>query len=314
MMSFNTFLKGWDNFFHSKTDASTLCLFRICLGFCLFLNGISLVEDFQAWFGTDENSLVPLADSLRLYSDFRINLYALLSPTETSAWLILITYIVSSVTFMIGYKSRLSSIVCFILLVSIQNRNYTILNSGDTIMRCMLFLMMFAPIHLMYSVDAWEKKRNGEQVSTEISIVTIRLLQLQFSLVYLATTLFKLKGYDWVDGTAIYYTSRLENFQRIVLPVIFDYSPLVKFMTWTALLIEFAMGSLIWIKEWRKWVLLAGLALHLGIEVSMSIGFFEWVMISAYILFLEPAEYRYLIDKAKSLFSRIPGRALVYRD
>jgi uncharacterized membrane protein YphA (DoxX/SURF4 family) len=301
MFSINTFFKAWDEFFYKKTDATALCIFRILFGFFLFLNGISLVQDFHEWFGLGDKALIPLQDSMNFYSNFRVNIYRWLSPTEFSAWFVLGAYIVTSVFVMIGFKTRLSTIVCFILMVSMQNRNYSILNSGDTLMRCMLFLMIFAPTHVKYSVDAYFRKQRGIAYSPEISLVTIRLMQLQFSLVYFATTLFKLKGYDWVDGTAVYYTSRLVNFQRIVLPIVFDFPSLVKFATWSALFIEFAMGTLVWVKELRIWVLLAGLLLHLGIEVSMSIGFFEWVMIAAYILFLEPKEVEWLKNRFKRL-------------
>ena len=301
MISVKTFIYGWNRFFFSQTDASALCLFRIFMGFFLFLNGISLVEDIEYWFGTGANSLVPLADSLSFYRGFRINLFKLMSPTETSAWIILLTYITSSFSLMVGYKTKISTIISFILLVSLQNRNYVILNSGDTILRCMLFVLIFAPSNVKYSVDAWLAKMHGIIPETKIPILTVRLLQLQFSLVYLATTLFKLKGYDWVDGTAVYYTSRLVNFQRMPIPLIFDFVFLVQMATWSALIIEFAMGTLIWVKEFRKWVLLAGLILHLGIEVTMSIGFFEWVMISAYVLFLEPYEFRFFISWFRSL-------------
>lgn len=301
MLSLKTLVEGWDRFFYSKTDATSLCVFRIFFGFFLFLNGISLVEDFQVWFGIGNNALVPLQDSFTFYKNFRINIYKWLSPTEFSAWLVLATYIVTSFFVMIGFKTRISTIICFVLMVSMHNRNYTILNSGDTLMRCMLFLMMFAPTHVKYSVDAYLKKNTVETFNGEISILTIRLLQLQFSLVYLATTLFKFKGYDWVDGSAVYYTSRLVNFQRIVLPIVFDYPFLVKFATWSALFIEFAMGSLVWVKELRLPVLLSGLFLHLLIEISMSIGFFEWVMIASYILFLEPREVFWLKDRFKLL-------------
>lgn len=290
MISLKSFMTGWDRFFYSKTDATALCLFRVFLGFCLFLNGISLVEDFHAWFGVGDESLLPVLDSFRLYSDLRINVFKIMSPTETTAWFILWAYIIASIGVMIGFKTRISTIISFILLVSLQNRNYAILNSGDTLLRCMLFLMMFAPTHVKYSLDAYFMDKKGIPYSSEIPIFTIRLMQLQFSLVYLATTLFKLKGYDWVDGTAVYYTSRLINFQRFVLPFVFDFPSLVKFFTWSALFIEFAMGTLVWVKELRPWVLLSGILLHLGIEISMSIGFFEWVMIAAYILFLEPKE------------------------
>lgn len=308
MFSYKAFTIGWDKFFYSSTEAINLSIFRIIFGFFLFLNGISLVEDFEAWFGVGANALVPLSDSLTFYSNVRFNLFKWLSPTESSAWFVLITYIVTSLTFMIGFKTRLSAIICFLLMVSLQNRNYAILNSGDTLMRCMLFLMMFAPSHVKYSIDSWLARRKGHPFSDGISFTTVRLLQLQFSLVYLATTLFKLKGYDWVDGTAVYYTSRLENFQRLVLPIVFDIPFLIKMATWSALVIEFAMGTLVWVKELRLWVLLAGIGLHLLIEVSMSIGFFEWVMIAGYILFFEPKELYWLKEKLQSL---LPKKAQV---
>lgn len=304
MLSLRAFMVGWDRFFYSSTDATNLAIFRILFGFFLFLNGISLVEDFEAWFGVGPNALVPLSDSLTFYSNIRFNLFKWLSPTESAAWFVLITYIVSSLMVMIGFKTRMAAVICFLLMVSLQNRNYAILNSGDTLMRCMLFLMMFAPSHVKYSVDAWLAKSNGHPYSERISYTTVRLLQLQFSFVYLATTLFKLKGYDWVDGTAVYYTSRLENFQRLVLPIVFDIPFLVKMATWSALLIEFAMGTLVWVKELRIWVLLAGIGLHLLIEVSMSIGFFEWVMIAGYILFFEPKELNWVKEKILSLFPK----------
>jgi uncharacterized membrane protein YphA (DoxX/SURF4 family) len=295
MISFISFARGWNDFFYGKTDAGPLCLFRILLGVCLVLNGLSVVEDFQVWYGIGNDSLVPLADSLRFYGEPRINLFQWLTPTEDSSRLVLTAYLLSSVFVLVGYKTRISTIVCFLLLVSLQNRNYAILNSGDTILRCLLFPMIFAPAHVLYSVDSLLKTRT-RPYSREVFLVTIRLLQLQFSIVYLATTLFKLKGYDWVDGTAVYYTSRLENFQRIVLPVVFDYPLLVKSATWFALFVEFAMGTLVWVKELRPWVLLSGLLLHLGIELTMSIGFFEWIMVGTYLLFLTPREFSLLCD------------------
>lgn len=301
MISLKSFINGWDRFFYGTTDATSLAIFRIMFGFFLFLNGISLVEDFHEWYGLGDMALVPLQDSLTFYSNLRLNIFKWLSPTEFSASLVLWAYILASVGVMVGFKTRISTVVCFILMVSLQNRNYSILNSGDTLMRCMLFLMVFAPTHVKYSVDAWLRKKEGNPYSPEISLITLRLMQLQFSLVYLATTLFKLKGYDWVDGTAVYYTSRLVNFQRVVLPIVFDFPSLVKFATWSALFIEFAMGTLVWVKELRIWVLLSGIILHLFIEVSMSIGFFEWVMIAGYLLFLEPREIYWLKDRFLNL-------------
>ncbi len=304
MFSIHSLIQGWNNFFYSKTDGSNLAVFRILLGFFLLLNGVSLIQDFDYWYGVGSESFVPLQDSFNLYSGFRINIYKWLSPTTNSAWFVLITYIISSIGIMVGFKTRISTIICFILLVSMQNRNFAILNSGDTVMRCILFLMMFAPTHVKYSVDAYIRSKAGVPYPAEVSILTIRLLQLQFALVYFATVLFKLKGYDWVEGTAVYYSSRLVNFQRLLVPVVFDYPWLIKFSTWFALIVEFAMGALIWVKEWRRIVLILGVVLHIGIELTMDIGFFEWVMISCYLLYVEPGEIKLAQNWIRDLFQR----------
>jgi len=45
---------------------------------------------------------------------------------------------------------------------------------------------------------------------------------------------------------------------------------------------------LVWLKELRYPVLLLGLLLHLSIEYSMNVPLFEWVLLSAYVLFIDP--------------------------
>ena len=302
MLSIKALAKAWDDFFFSESDLLSLCLFRIILGIFLLLNALSIIPDFTVWFGVSSDSLLPLETSLSLYDGFRINFFNWLAPTMLSAWTIFFLYLASSFGLMIGYKTKISAIFCFVTLVSLQNRNYTILNSGDTVLRCMLFPMMFAPSNIKFSLDSFIKRKTGILLVVRKQMTFLRLLQIQFSIVYLATTFFKMKGYDWVDGTAVYYTSRLQNFQRLAIPYLFDFAIPVKMLTWMALLVEFSMGTLVWIKECRKWVLLYGLALHLFIELTMSIGSFEWVMMGCYVLFVDDIFIQRFINFCKKTF------------
>ena len=54
--------------------------------------------------------------------------------------------------------------------------------------------------------------------------------------------------------------------------------------------LEFSLGVLVWIKEFRYYVLAAGLLFHLLIEYSLNIPMFEWDALSAYVLFMEPED------------------------
>ena len=77
-------------------------------------------------------------------------------------------------------------------------------------------------------------------------------------------------------------------------------------MTWGALFIEFALGTLVWIKELRYPVIFGGVLLHLGIEFTMTIGFFEWMMMFSFLLFVDSEHLEvYVADKVKSIASDI---------
>ena len=78
-------------------------------------------------------------------------------------------------------------------------------------------------------------------------------------------------------------------------------------LTWSTLAVELALGTLIWIRELRYWVLLAGVGLHLGIELSMNIPMFEWIMIITMLCMVDPKDMKDALTLAKEgrLFSSI---------
>jgi hypothetical protein len=46
----------------------------------------------------------------------------------------------------------------------------------------------------------------------------------------------------------------------------------------------------VWIHEFRYYLLAAGVLFHLLIEYSLNIPMFEWDVLSAYVLFIEPED------------------------
>jgi hypothetical protein len=97
--------------------------------------------------------------------------------------------------------------------------------------------------------------------------------------------LLEAQGAPWIEGTAIGYVYHLDELRRFPLPAWFR--PIVlKFGSWCALGLEFSLGVLVWIKEFRYYVLAAGLLFHLLIEYSLNIPMFEWDALSAYVLFI----------------------------
>jgi len=73
-----------------------------------------------------------------------------------------------------------------------------------------------------------------------------RMIQLQLSLLYLATFLVKVKGAPWLQGSALFYVYHLDEFRRFPIPSWFFPSDCAKAGSWSALALEFSLGVLIW--------------------------------------------------------------------
>lgn len=117
------------------------------------------------------------------------------------------------------------------------------------------------------------------------------MMQIQYSLIYISSTLWKLEGTNWLDGTALYYATRIVDFHRFPVPYFLDQMWFINIGTFSSLVIEGALGVGVWIKEIRPYALIGGLGLHLFIDYVMNIPLFEWISIALLLLWILPEEY-----------------------
>lgn len=117
-----------------------------------------------------------------------------------------------------------------------------------------------------------------------------RMIQLQLALLYFVSFLQKMRGAPWLQGTALFYVYHLNELRRFPLPSWFFHPVVLNLVSWSALALEFSLGILIWVKEFRYFLLALGLLFHFWLEYSLHIPLFQWDVLSAYILFVEPAD------------------------
>jgi hypothetical protein len=113
-------------------------------------------------------------------------------------------------------------------------------------------------------------------------------VQFELALLYFSSFCWKVQGAPWIQGTALYYVYHLDEFHRFPVPSLFLRPTMLKLGTWLALALEFSLGVLIWIKELRYFILALGVLFHLWLEYSLNIPMFEWDVLAAYVLFIEP--------------------------
>ena len=271
-------------FWFGQTGTRSLSLFRILFSLLLLRDAIYhlfLIEKFyldQGMFPLSiRDELMPIAKGLA-------SSYVFSSSVIAYCWFL--GWIAALLCLLIGYRTRLMSVLSFIFLVVIHLRNPYILNGADTVFRVLSFWILFLPLDRHYTIF----KTNAGSFTYSFPL---RMIQLQAALIYLMTGIFKQYGVTWKQGTAVYYAMQLDS---LLLPSgswLFQIAPswLMYFLNYYVLFAELAFLPLVFLPFIQPGAKIIALVLcglmHLGIFVFMSIPNFALVMIFSYVLFLE---------------------------
>jgi hypothetical protein len=77
--------------------------------------------------------------------------------------------------------------------------------------------------------------------------------------------------------------------------------------SWLALALEFSLGVLIWLRPLRYPLLFLGLLFHLCLEYALNLPMFEWDILAAYVLFIEPADIERVWRAIRQRWTRRSG-------
>ncbi len=281
---------AWNRFFHEPVEASTLSVYRILFGFMLLAYAGLISSDLLVWYG--EKGVLPLAESKALDGGWGFNLLHLFPNTDFVVHVFFGVFVLAALCVTLGCFTRVASVVSCLCLISLHHRNVMLLHSGDFFLRIVSIWMMFADSGRMYSIDRLIRLARGVEPggAPVVSPWPMRMIQLQVALLYMDAFLWKVRGEPWLNGTAIYYSSRLVEFWRFPTPYVFEHLWTIKLMTWGTLVIEFALGFLLWVKDLRYWILMGGVVLHAGIDWTMNIPLFAPIMITSYLTWVDPQD------------------------
>lgn len=289
-MTLKSLARAWNRFVFEPQSPVPIALFRIVISLVVLADALLLRPDWQTWFGP--RAVVSLPVMHQLEPGSRVNLFAILPQTAFWTDAVFWALIASAVLLALGLFTRVSSVLVYVLLASIHERNLYIANSGDTLLRASAFFLMFAPAGAALSLDRlrniWRGKE-GLEVRPRAPWAQ-RMIQIELCLLYFMTFWNKTQGPAWIDGTALYYVYHLDQFRRFPVPGFLQDLFMVRLETWLTLAVEFALGVLVWIKELRYPVLLMGLVLHLSLEYSMNVPMFQWTALALYVTFIDGAD------------------------
>src|SRR5438067_6261842 len=258
-MTLKSIFRAWDTFFFAEQSPTPVALFRIIYGALVAITLLLLRPDWLTWYGT--HAWVRFSTVVSLEPGTRLNLFSVMPQSDTWVNALFWVSLTSAILLALGFLTRFNSVLVFVCLTSIQQRNLYITHGGDTFLRLAGFFLIFAPAGAAFSVDRLIRFRHGKESATiqPRRPWAQRMIQLQLSLMYFSAFLVKVKGAPWLQGTAPYYVYHLDELRRFPLPSWFFYPMMLKLASWSALVMEFSLGVLIWLKELRYVLLGLGL-------------------------------------------------------
>jgi hypothetical protein len=289
-VSLRTLAAAWNRFFFAPQSPVPIALFRILYGCLVIANLILLYPDWLTWFGT--RAWVSLSTMSKLEPGVRLNLFKVIPADDRWIAAVFWVFLAAAILLALGLFTRISTVVVFLCLTSIDQRNLYILHGGDTFLRVAGFFLIFAPAGAALSFDRLIRVRKGkESVAIQPKPPWAqRMIQFELALLYFITFCWKASGVPWVNGTALFYIVHLDEFRRLPVPAFLQNPTMLKIETWLTLAAEFSLGVLIWFKELRYPVLAIGVLLHLCLVYSLNIPLFQWEILSAYVLFVDPKD------------------------
>jgi hypothetical protein len=242
--------------------------------------------------------------------------------------------LVCMLLFALGLWTPVTGIATWLGMLSYVNRGSTTFFGMDTIMNVLVLYLTLAhlfarPGTAALSLDRllWRLRAarraglklaevgTGDTLSSSATFA-IRLMQIHFCIIYLASGLSKLMGSGWWNGQAMWGVTANYEFNMLHLEY---YRALISWLSRHRILWEISMTGgaaftlgleigfpfLVWSRRLRPLMVTGAVLLHTGIALVMGLTSFSLMMMALLVSFIPPETVRQLLG----LVERVPSLA-----
>ncbi len=249
-----------------SVDLRSLGVFRIGVALVLLFDLCDRSRSLFALHG--ENGVLPSA-ALR---EGEWTFHAL-SPDP--AWLVglFLLHAVVAVLLLVGWRTRPITVLCWLLTLSLQNRNQYILYGGDQVLMHCLLWGCFLPWGRRFSLDARRLKPVGDSYRSWAATI----LMGQLAAIYLVTAILK-NGPQWLsEGTGVYHAVTALQYEQpigqLLRGLLIKWPLLDHLLTFATVGWEYLVGILLF-TPFRDLAALSIILFHFGIFSTLMVGFF----------------------------------------
>jgi hypothetical protein len=280
-------------------DIRALSLMRVLAALVLLADLIIRSTSFTAHYTKD--GAVPFREVASAW--WRDGYFSLYQYSD-EAWYAGLLFALTGLVYfclLIGYRTRIMSVLAWLLLLSLQNRNHAVLQCGDDQLRLLLFWGIFLPWGNFYSVDA-RRYPSLQNETRYFDVPGIAYVFLIFSVYFFTGILKDSAEWDSREGTAFYYALNLDQLAWPLGKHLLQYPGLLKGLTITARWLEVLTPFLLFIpyrNAFCRTVAVGVLAsFHIAIALTLFVGLFYLISIVSLAGLLSPG----VMDKLEKIF------------
>eukprot|EP00930_Biecheleria_cincta_P098074 TRINITY_DN89764_c0_g1_i1.p1 TRINITY_DN89764_c0_g1~~TRINITY_DN89764_c0_g1_i1.p1 ORF type:complete len:711 (-),score=89.28 TRINITY_DN89764_c0_g1_i1:39-2171(-) len=268
-------------------DARAIALFRISLGFVALWQWWDAVE--HRWIRLIHGECAGLPGD-ECKNELQAHGFSIYHGAE--AWrpvlLLLAVHLGAVCCFILGWWSQLSAALLWMFAYSVECRfGHTYGAGGHDVMRHLVFWSCFLPLGARYSLDAAFANSADRARSPNVSVVLAIVLQISY--IYYSSGFAKEKSLYWSNGLATWKVLQLPNFIRKgPASVLVEFKSFCKLLSYASIKLEQYGWICLFVplERVRTFTVAAFLSFHLGIGLTMTVGPFVVVMLSAWLVFV----------------------------
>lgn len=287
-----------DTFWFRPVSAMGFGLMRIGFGLTALLTLVFQMKDIERYYGP--NGILPhslLSTVLR--QEWRFSLLDYTSGFTTE--LLFLLLLLSLVLVTLGIGTRFMLAVSLILLSSFHEYGNIAVDGGDSMLRIIGFILLLSPCERALSLTRLQKI-----LPSTMPIWPYRLLLWQMVIGYLFSGYAKWIGPAWRSGSAVSMILHVEDTARLDVHSADLLTVLSPFLSTFTMLSQLAWGLLLllpllsWsgfpvpVRGTKRLVLLCGVLVHIGIFLTMNLGIFPLIMLTAYLGLLEEEDIQFI--------------------
>ncbi len=265
-----------------QIDTRTLAVFRILVGSLILADLLLRSRNFTFFYA--EDGVVPRSLALQRTSDEVFSFYYVSTEPAVTAALFVVQALIA-LQLVVGYRTRIATILSFLFVVSLDFRNPFVLSYADTLFRLLLFWAIFLPLGERWSIDAIHANR--EPRSAVVNAATAMIL-LQMVYMYVVNWHHKRQSDLWTSGEATPLIMGLDNTTFLLGDLTREFPTLLQYggLKWYYMLM---FAWLLVLLRGRARMLFVALFLggHATFAITVRIGAFPYVALAGLLLFLQ---------------------------